>query len=76
LELNTEAHHKLGYFSLLRKGVDSPLLVDFNLLSCAFRSALSEAVLRSMNGHRSSVRRPMPGNGAASVKIASAGSSD
>jgi UDP-GlcNAc:undecaprenyl-phosphate/decaprenyl-phosphate GlcNAc-1-phosphate transferase len=76
LELNTESHDRLGYFSLLRKGVDNPLLVDFNLLSCAFRSALSGAVLRSMNGHRSSARRAVPGNGAASVKIASAGSSD
>ena len=76
LELNTETHHKLGYFSLLRKGVDIPLLVDFNLLSCAFRDALSGAVLRSMNGHRFSVRRAVPGNGAATVKKASAGSSD
>jgi len=76
LELNTDSHHRLGQFSLLRKGVDSPLLVDFNLLSCAFRNALSGAVLRSVNGHRSSIRRAAPGNGAAAVKVATAGSSD
>jgi UDP-GlcNAc:undecaprenyl-phosphate GlcNAc-1-phosphate transferase len=76
LELNTESHHRLGYFSLLRKGLESPLLVDFNLLSCAFRSALSGAVLRSMNGHQTSFRRAVPGNGGAAVKIVSAGSSD
>ena len=76
LELNTESYHRLGYFSLLRKGLESPLLVDFNLLSCAFRSALSGAVLRSMNGHQTSFRRAVPGNGGAAVKIVSAGSSD
>lgn len=76
LELNTDPHHRLGHFSLLRKGVESPLLVDCNLLSCEFRIALSEAVLRAMNGHRSSVRRAAPGNGAAAPKVASAGSSD
>jgi UDP-GlcNAc:undecaprenyl-phosphate/decaprenyl-phosphate GlcNAc-1-phosphate transferase len=76
MDLNAEPHHRLGYVSLLRKGVERPLLVDFNLLSCEFRRALSEAVLRAMNGHRSSARRAVPGNGAAAVKIASAGSSD
>jgi UDP-GlcNAc:undecaprenyl-phosphate/decaprenyl-phosphate GlcNAc-1-phosphate transferase len=77
LELNTVPNHRLGRLSLLRRAVESPLLVDLNLLSCEFRSALSEAVLRAMNGHRSSVRRAAPGNGAAAVaKVASAGSSD
>jgi len=76
LELNTDPHHRLGHFSLLRKGVESPLLVDCNLLSCEFRSALSGAVLRAMNGHRSSVRRAAPGNGAAAAKVASTSSSD
>ena len=76
LELNTDPHHRLGHFSLLRRGVESPLLVDCNLLSCEFRSALSGAVLRAMNGHRSSVRRTAPGHGAAAPKVASASSSD
>jgi hypothetical protein len=52
------------------------LLVDFNLLSCEFRVALSGAVLRAMNGHRSSIRRAAPDNGAAAVKAASATSAD
>jgi UDP-GlcNAc:undecaprenyl-phosphate GlcNAc-1-phosphate transferase len=76
LELNSDPQYQLGHFSLLRKEVENPLLVDFNLLSCEFRSALAEAVLRSMNGHRSSVRRTAPGNGAAAAKVASASSSD
>ena len=33
LELNTDPHHRLGCFSLLRIHVERPLLVDFNLLS-------------------------------------------
>jgi len=76
LELNTDPHHRLGCFSLLRIHVESPLLVDFNLLSCEFRMALSQAVLRAMNGHRSSIRRASPGNGATAIRVASAGSSD
>jgi UDP-GlcNAc:undecaprenyl-phosphate GlcNAc-1-phosphate transferase len=76
LELNAASTHRLGCFSLLRIHMESPLLVDFNLLSGEFRMALSEAMLRAMNGHRSSVRRAVPGNGAAAVKVASAGSSD
>ena len=57
--------------------VDRPLLVDFNLLSCEFRQALSAAVVRSVKGHRSPVRRSAAGNGvAAAAKVASASSSD
>jgi UDP-GlcNAc:undecaprenyl-phosphate/decaprenyl-phosphate GlcNAc-1-phosphate transferase len=76
LELNAEPHYRLGRFSLVRMREDRPLLVDLNLLSCEFRRALSEAILRAMNGHRSSIRRALPGKGAAAVKVASAGSSD
>ena len=76
LELNAKPHHRLGRFSLLRMRGDRPLLVDFNLLSCEFRMALSEAVLRAMNGHRASARRASPGNSAPAVEVASAGSSD
>jgi UDP-GlcNAc:undecaprenyl-phosphate GlcNAc-1-phosphate transferase len=75
LELNAKPHHRLGRFSLVRMRLDRPLLVDLNLLSCEFRQALSEAVMRAMNGHRASVPRALPGNGAP-VKVASAGSSD
>jgi UDP-GlcNAc:undecaprenyl-phosphate/decaprenyl-phosphate GlcNAc-1-phosphate transferase len=76
LELHADPHHRLGRFSLLRMGLERPLLVDFNLLSCEFRVALSGAVLRAMNGHRSSIRRAAPDNGAAAVKAASATSAD
>jgi hypothetical protein len=59
---------------LLRVGFDSPLLVDFNLLSCEFRMALSNAILRTMNAHRSPALVPTSGNGASSVKVVSAAS--
>jgi UDP-GlcNAc:undecaprenyl-phosphate GlcNAc-1-phosphate transferase len=76
LELNAKSHYRLGCVSLVRMHVDRPLLVDFNLLSCEFRLALAEAVLRAMNGHRSSVRRALLDSGTSAVKVASAGSSD
>ena len=77
LELHVDSHYRLGRFSLVRMRVDRPLLVDFNLLSCEFRQALSAAVVRTVNGHRSSVRRAAAGNGAAAAaKVASASSSD
>jgi UDP-GlcNAc:undecaprenyl-phosphate GlcNAc-1-phosphate transferase len=74
LELSASPDHRLGRFSLLRMGVDSPLLVDFNLLSCEFRMALSYAVLRTMNGHGSVALLSTQGNGASSVKVVSAAS--
>jgi UDP-GlcNAc:undecaprenyl-phosphate/decaprenyl-phosphate GlcNAc-1-phosphate transferase len=74
LELSASPDHRLGRFSLLRRGVDSPLLVDFNLLSCEFRMALSYAVLRTMNGHSSPALLSTQGNGASSVKVVSAAS--
>ena len=74
LELSASPDHRLGRFSLLRIGVDSPLLVDFNLLSCEFRMALSYAVLRTMNGHSSPALLSTQGNGASSVKVVSAAS--
>src|SRR5580658_8894737 len=74
LELSASPDHRLGRFSLLRMGVDSPLLVDFNLLSCEFRMALSYAVLRTMNGHSSPALLSTQGNGASSVKVVSAAS--
>jgi len=74
LELSTGPDHRLGRFSLLRIGVDSPLLVDFNLLSCEFRMALSYAILRTMNGHGSPALLSTQGKGASSVKVVSAAS--
>jgi UDP-GlcNAc:undecaprenyl-phosphate/decaprenyl-phosphate GlcNAc-1-phosphate transferase len=74
LELNTESNHRLGHFSLLRVGFENPLLVDFNFLSCEFRMALSNAVLRAMNGNLSSVRRSLQGKTGTVVNVASASS--
>jgi hypothetical protein len=51
-ELTTDMYRSLGHFSLLRLASDKPLLVDFNLLSCDFRLALSRAMLRLSNGER------------------------
>jgi hypothetical protein len=77
LELNAAPHYRLGRFSLERMRVNRRLLVDFNLLSCEFRQALSAAVVRAVKDHRSPVRRAAAGNGAAAAaKVASAGSSD
>ena len=76
LELNTERCDRLGHFSLLRTGCENPLLVDFNLLSREFRIALSNAVLRAMNGHRSPALLASPGPGAATAKVAAAVNSD
>jgi UDP-GlcNAc:undecaprenyl-phosphate GlcNAc-1-phosphate transferase len=76
LDLYSEPHHRLGHISLLRTCSDNPLLVDFNLLSREFRTALSNAVLRSMNGHASAPLVPRPGIRARAVKAASAASSD
>jgi UDP-GlcNAc:undecaprenyl-phosphate/decaprenyl-phosphate GlcNAc-1-phosphate transferase len=52
LELTTEGHHPLGHFSLLRLRTESPLLVDLNLLSCEFRIAVSQAMLRATCGDK------------------------
>jgi hypothetical protein len=57
IELETETEHRLGCFSFLRVATESPLLVDFNLLSCDFRKALSGAVLRATHGIRHQVVR-------------------
>ncbi len=76
LDLYSEPHHRLGHISLLRTRFDNPLLVDFNLLSREFRTALSNAVLRSMNGHASAALVPRPGTRAPAVKATSAASSD
>jgi UDP-GlcNAc:undecaprenyl-phosphate GlcNAc-1-phosphate transferase len=76
LDLYSEPHHRLGHISLLRTRFDNSLLVDFNLLSREFRTALSNAVLRSMNGHGSAALVPRPGTRAPAVKATSATSSD
>jgi UDP-GlcNAc:undecaprenyl-phosphate/decaprenyl-phosphate GlcNAc-1-phosphate transferase len=74
LDLYCEPHRRLGHVSLLRTRFESPLLVDFNLLSCEFRVALSYAILRTMNGHGSPALLSTQGNGASSVKVVSAAS--
>ena len=76
LDLYGEPHHRLGHISLLRTRLDNPLLVDFNLLSREFRTALSNAVLRSMNGHASAALVRGPGTRARAAKATSAASSD
>ena len=76
LDLYSEPHHRLGHISLLRTRFDNSLLVDFNLLSREFRTALSNAVLRSMNGHAPAALVPRPGTRTPAVKATSAASSD
>jgi UDP-N-acetylmuramyl pentapeptide phosphotransferase/UDP-N-acetylglucosamine-1-phosphate transferase len=76
LELYSEPHHRLGHISLLRTRYVNPLLVDFNLLSREFRTALSNAVLRSMNGHAPAALVTGPGRTAPAAKATSAASSD
>ena len=76
LDLYSEPHHRLGHISLLRTRSDNPLLVDFNLLSREFRTALSNAVLRSTNGHASAALVPGTGRRASAAKATSAASSD
>lgn len=76
LRLETVAHHPLGHISLLRRGFENPLLVDFNLLSREFRVALSSAMVRAANRNHSIVRSAMPQAVAPAVKVVSAASSD
>jgi UDP-GlcNAc:undecaprenyl-phosphate GlcNAc-1-phosphate transferase len=73
-ELMEDTNHRLGNFSLLRVGSENPLLVDFNLLSCGFRRAISCAMLRAANGDRSQARHPAAEKAARSVKVASVSS--
>jgi UDP-GlcNAc:undecaprenyl-phosphate/decaprenyl-phosphate GlcNAc-1-phosphate transferase len=46
LELETTDNQSFGCFSLYRTRGDRPLLVDFDLLTCEFRDALADAVVR------------------------------
>lgn len=48
LELETADQQRCGLFSLYRKHSDTPLLVDINLLTSEFRTALADAVSRVM----------------------------
>ncbi len=50
LELVTSSRYKCGYFSLFRTRAEELLLVDLNLLTTEFRTALSDAV------HRATIR--------------------
>jgi UDP-GlcNAc:undecaprenyl-phosphate GlcNAc-1-phosphate transferase len=49
LELTMSSGYRMGYFSLLRMQVESPLLVDVDLFNKDFRNALSNAVFRAIN---------------------------
>jgi UDP-GlcNAc:undecaprenyl-phosphate GlcNAc-1-phosphate transferase len=49
LELIMSSGCRMGYFSLFRMQVESPLLVDIDLFSNDFRNALSSAIFRAMN---------------------------
>jgi UDP-GlcNAc:undecaprenyl-phosphate GlcNAc-1-phosphate transferase len=76
LELHTESPTRLGQFILLRNGYEDPLLVDVNLLSCEFRMALSGALHRVLQQIPFPVKRESPATIPASIKVASASSSD
>jgi UDP-GlcNAc:undecaprenyl-phosphate GlcNAc-1-phosphate transferase len=73
LKLETKSQKCLGHLSLLRVGTESPLLVDLNLLSCDFRAALSQAVLRMTHGNRTRLLQPAQRKGLR-TKAASSGS--
>ena len=49
LELTIRFGYRMGYFSLLRMQVESPLLVDVDLFNNDFRSSLSDAFFRAIN---------------------------
>jgi UDP-GlcNAc:undecaprenyl-phosphate/decaprenyl-phosphate GlcNAc-1-phosphate transferase len=49
IELTTRSGDRIGYFSLFRTGIESPLLVDVDLFSYEFRSALSGAMHRAVS---------------------------
>lgn len=49
LELETAEKQRCGCFSLYRTSSHGPLLVDLNLLTLGFRSALADAVMRVKN---------------------------
>lgn len=50
LELITSVGERCGNFSLVKGNVQSSLLLDINLLTSDFRTALSDALKRSING--------------------------
>jgi len=49
LELIMSSGYRMGYFSLFRMQVESPLLVDVELFNSEFRNALSDAFFRAIN---------------------------
>jgi UDP-GlcNAc:undecaprenyl-phosphate GlcNAc-1-phosphate transferase len=73
LALSTDDNRIFGHCELLRLAGGSPLLVDFNFLTRDFRTALSIAVLRSVNAKPSPEMHPAPSRAREIVKAASAG---
>jgi UDP-GlcNAc:undecaprenyl-phosphate GlcNAc-1-phosphate transferase len=67
LELSANSGPTFGYLKILRTGARSPLLLDINLLSGDFVTALSEALLRA---NETAVMRAVPAK-AVRVKVAS-----
>jgi UDP-GlcNAc:undecaprenyl-phosphate/decaprenyl-phosphate GlcNAc-1-phosphate transferase len=49
IELTTGSSDRMEYFSLFRTEIERPLLVDVDLFSCEFRSALSGAMHRAIH---------------------------
>jgi hypothetical protein len=75
LELITSSGYRMGHFSLFRTWIKDPLLLDVDLFSCEFRSALSGALHRTLIRIQVSARREVRG-GSTSAVVASALSTD
>ena len=75
LELITSSGYRMGHFSLFRTWIKDPLLLDVDLFSCEFRSALSGALHRSLNRVQVSASRELR-RGSTAVAVASALSTD
>jgi UDP-GlcNAc:undecaprenyl-phosphate GlcNAc-1-phosphate transferase len=76
LELITSSGYRMGHFSLFRTWIKNPLLLDVDLFSCEFRSALSEALHRTLNRIQVSARREARELSVSSATISSALSAD
>lgn len=76
LELITSSGYHMGHFSLFRTWIKEPLLLDVDLFSCEFRSALSGALHRTLNRIQLSARREVHEGSVSSPTIASALSAD
>lgn len=71
LELVTSSGLRVAHVSLFRTHVENPLLVDVDLFSYEFRTALSGALHRAMNPIQVSPRRGLREGSAPAAKVAS-----